>query len=367
VDIWSCGVILFALVCGYLPFEDPNTGNLYKKILNGDYQIPKFISPECKELIQKILNTKPEERYKVSDIKKHAWFNSVEVEKVTGGIFVGLTSIPVNNFVLEKTVEYQFKKDYIVRCINQNKHNHATTTYYLLLKKYELEGKLGAEQFEVYDDRKVKELVASSKEGREEAPKEEKKKLNSTLPNTASSLRSALEKTQSIEPQKYHMPKPEEEPKKREEGASLPPNRSPNIASHLPEPNYYSKGSTHPNKPAHIANNSSDFNKTQNLHKLNLSQASDHGPAYHQPASMAGRYGAPQRGRHADQSIDKTRMHVGIETSQAERHAGVNVSYEASFSAIKNNIQKATVDHKKGVVRSKQPGLIQSQRPPQPY
>jgi serine/threonine protein kinase len=34
-DIWSMGIILFALVCGYLPFEDPNTANLYKKILSG--------------------------------------------------------------------------------------------------------------------------------------------------------------------------------------------------------------------------------------------------------------------------------------------------------------------------------------------
>ena len=37
VDIWSCGVILFALICGYLPFEDPNTSLLYKKILNADF------------------------------------------------------------------------------------------------------------------------------------------------------------------------------------------------------------------------------------------------------------------------------------------------------------------------------------------
>ena len=40
VDIWSCGVILFALLSGYLPFEDPNTSNLYKKILSADYQLP---------------------------------------------------------------------------------------------------------------------------------------------------------------------------------------------------------------------------------------------------------------------------------------------------------------------------------------
>jgi 5'-AMP-activated protein kinase catalytic alpha subunit len=33
-DIWSCGIILYAMTCGYLPFEDPNTSHLYKKILN---------------------------------------------------------------------------------------------------------------------------------------------------------------------------------------------------------------------------------------------------------------------------------------------------------------------------------------------
>lgn len=55
VDIWSCGVILFALICGYLPFEDPNTSNLYKKILSGDYTIPKTPSDEAKDLIRNIL------------------------------------------------------------------------------------------------------------------------------------------------------------------------------------------------------------------------------------------------------------------------------------------------------------------------
>ena len=39
VDLWSCGVIMYALICGYLPFEDPNTSILYKKIIAGDYVV----------------------------------------------------------------------------------------------------------------------------------------------------------------------------------------------------------------------------------------------------------------------------------------------------------------------------------------
>ena len=69
VDLWSCGVILFALLAGYLPFEDPNTSNLYKKILSADFQVPNFISPEATDMISRILTTDPEKRITISQIK----------------------------------------------------------------------------------------------------------------------------------------------------------------------------------------------------------------------------------------------------------------------------------------------------------
>jgi 5'-AMP-activated protein kinase catalytic alpha subunit len=55
VDIWSSGVILFAMLCGYLPFEDSNTGNLYQKILSGKYSPSKSLSEDAKDLISRVL------------------------------------------------------------------------------------------------------------------------------------------------------------------------------------------------------------------------------------------------------------------------------------------------------------------------
>jgi len=51
------------MMCGYLPFEDPNTSKLYKKIVAGQYEIPKFISEEGRDFLENILQTDPLKRF----------------------------------------------------------------------------------------------------------------------------------------------------------------------------------------------------------------------------------------------------------------------------------------------------------------
>jgi serine/threonine protein kinase len=82
------------MTCGYLPFEDPNTGKLYKKILNCDYVVPGFISSPCKDMIKKILNVDTSSRPRAPEIRRHPWYlliESVELE----GLVVGTDPIPV--------------------------------------------------------------------------------------------------------------------------------------------------------------------------------------------------------------------------------------------------------------------------------
>jgi serine/threonine protein kinase len=74
VDVWSCGVILYALLCGSLPFDDESIPNLFKKIKSGMYSLPTHLSQLAKNLIPRMLEVDPMKRITIAEIRMHPWF-----------------------------------------------------------------------------------------------------------------------------------------------------------------------------------------------------------------------------------------------------------------------------------------------------
>lgn len=70
-DIWSCGIILFALLSGHLPFDDDNIRRLLWKVQAGKYDMPRHLSPEAKDLISRMLRVNPQDRISMREILRH--------------------------------------------------------------------------------------------------------------------------------------------------------------------------------------------------------------------------------------------------------------------------------------------------------
>lgn len=80
-DLWSCGVILFVLLAGFLPFQEDNIMAMYRKIHRGDFQCPPWFSYDSRRLIAKLLDPNPSSRITVAKLIKIPWFIKNQIPK----------------------------------------------------------------------------------------------------------------------------------------------------------------------------------------------------------------------------------------------------------------------------------------------
>lgn len=78
-DVWSCGVILYALLVGALPFDDENLRHLLEKVKRGVFHIPHFVPHECQTLLRAMIEVDPDKRITLTEVLRHPWIRSSSI------------------------------------------------------------------------------------------------------------------------------------------------------------------------------------------------------------------------------------------------------------------------------------------------
>ena len=135
VDVWSCGVILYALLCGSLPFDDENIPNLFKKIKGGIFTLPGHMSDEIKDLISRMLVVDPLQRITLPEIRRHRWFSeSLPLYlSVTPDQIMSQFRALDEDVLSEVVMKIGFDRQELLEALQKQERNQMTVAYYLIL------------------------------------------------------------------------------------------------------------------------------------------------------------------------------------------------------------------------------------------
>ncbi|XP_076023656.1 serine/threonine-protein kinase BRSK1-like [Genypterus blacodes] len=145
-DVWSCGVILFALLVGALPFDHDNLRQLLEKVKSGVFHMPHFIPQDCQALLRGMIHVHPEKRLTLEAIQKHPWYQGGRNEpcpeqplprRVCVRRIVSLTDLDPD--VLESMSSLGCFRDRVklTQDLASEEENQEKMIYYLLLDRKE--------------------------------------------------------------------------------------------------------------------------------------------------------------------------------------------------------------------------------------
>ena len=150
VDVWSMGVLLYALLCGFLPFEDASLANLYRKIQRGTYYVPDWLSPASVSLLAGLMRVEPTQRLTLDQLRRHPWVTAngvLESVSISRGSFndncsdsgTGDNAVLDNDCVTELSVQCGVSRT-VLRCALLKWRYDDLTAAYLLLHNRKARG-----------------------------------------------------------------------------------------------------------------------------------------------------------------------------------------------------------------------------------
>ncbi|KFM82498.1 Maternal embryonic leucine zipper kinase, partial [Stegodyphus mimosarum] len=128
------GVLLYALLCGFLPFDDENVSKLYKKIHKGKYFCPLWLSDESKAILSDMLQVDPSKRISIEGLKVHPWVLEGYDVPVDWNVSKQETEFDPE-CIAEMAVYYKRSMRSIEFSLNQKKFDYLAATYLSLLSR----------------------------------------------------------------------------------------------------------------------------------------------------------------------------------------------------------------------------------------
>ncbi len=138
-DIWDAGIVLYAMVCGTLPFSQENNDININHIIEGFYDIPKDISSNCIEVIKACMECNPKNRITFDKLKDLNWIKYKNFN-YTKGIDINKEKIIVDDVILHECKKYISENNQdilnkIKKSVIENKFDEFSSLYYLVFQK----------------------------------------------------------------------------------------------------------------------------------------------------------------------------------------------------------------------------------------